>query len=157
MGSRELTKRLICDNIKRNRQLAGLSLFEKEELMSLGGQWKSALGAKALGEKEQEAVKKAQRRREIIAKLPDLVQEAISKKLEKVMVYGYMTQEDALGDVDEFFKRTRGRLLTRVDVGGIARSVVEWCQQNGLEVYIEPVRIQLNDDEYNLVAKPARE
>ena len=124
--------------------------------MSLGNEWKKSLGIKGMSEKERVLFEKEKRRTEVLAALPEKMRRAIAEKQECVVLYGWITQEDVHGgDVDEFWRRGgRTRPLIRDEVSGIARDVVEWCDQNGIKCYMEDYNIPMNDNEYNLVARP---
>jgi|GEM_PF-2081841 len=125
--------------------------------MTLGEEWKRKLGVKGLNKEERRILERAAKLERIAAELPGKVQKAISRGETSVEVYGWVTQADVFnGDVDEFFNHHRDYPLEMNHVSGIALAVVKWCNENGLDVFIESQDIPMNENEHNLVARPMR-
>lgn len=100
---------------------------------------------------------------EIIAGIPARVKAALAKNEPSIQVSeGWVDFSDVAGThpdkVDQLVERLgrENRVLRAGDLAGVARIVFEWCDANDLECFFVAESIPLNEDEYNLHARPKR-
>lgn len=129
-----------------------------------GKRWREAEenGRRGSGQGQKAAREKRQRQQAeaVIRAIPGLVRKAMAERAEAVRLYGWITYEDVPGDDEDRVDHLADRLdresrpLTAGDLAGCAAIICAWCEANDLECFMVPVRVPMNENEYDLYARP---
>lgn len=127
----------------------------------IGEKWRSAKAYGEFARLQGEAEKVTDTAAVIIRSIPKRMKRAIRKEEASIdALRRWLSWDDVPGahdfKVDALASKLNEdkRCLRPYDLISVAKLVCEWCEENGLECFLKPIRIPLNDFEYEMRVRP---